>query len=272
MCLKRISNLLKYLGLALFFNVSISFAFPPSFCAAVENNANMAFFANYAINALFTFSFVNYRTLSNYSNLLTPSAWAEYNNYLNKSTILVNLKQQKLIAGSFFKESAHVISKQNNSWQVSVPFILNLKSASNGVDIPINAMMTIALDKRQKDNCGLKITAIQFNKIGKASDVDRFKEILGIGAEELPYKENVDSKVAGQQPYWDDIAVLTTANVWLLSNKDIDPSLIGPLLILQKGLLQETFMWRLQLTMGITLLVTQEMTSPFGLKVDKNGL
>jgi len=248
----------------------ISYALPASLCKTGDkgelDNTVIEFFANLSINSLFTFNFVNYKEqLSDNSDLLSSNAWAQYNDYLNKLTLLKQVVDQKLVLASYFKINAKVLSKNDNSWQINVPFILNSQSASNNTMMTINATMTLEQNNKQPINCGLQVTTIQFNPEIKTSF---FKNLFGIGDINIPYQENAPVAMAEvtdlKQPVMNDIAVITAANTWILK-QNLNPSLLnGPLIILQKGILQDKFAWKIKLN-NATMLVTRSTSSPYGL-------
>ncbi len=268
----RTLKFLNYIWLILVLAMPLSYALPPSFCKTGEkgelDNTVIEFFANLSINSLFTFNFINYRELSNNSNLLSVKAWTQYNDYLNNLGLLKETQEQKLIVASYFKSNANVLSKNNNSWQVNVPFILNSQSASSKNSTPLNATMTIVLNNKQAINCGLQVTTIQFTPEIKTSF---FKNLFGIGTIDIPYQENAllamkDEDMDLKQPMMSDTAIITAANSWVLKQNNLNPILLnGPLIIIQKGILEDRYAWKIQVNNTSNLLVTRSTNSPYGL-------
>lgn len=268
----RTLKFLNYIWIILVLTMPASHALPPNYCKIGDNgkldNAAIEFFANLSINSLFTFNFVNYRELSNNSNLLSVNAWTQYNDYLNNSGLLKETRDQKLVVASYFKINANVLSKDNNSWQVNVPFILNSQSASSKNSTTLNATMTIVLNNTQAINCGLQVAKIQFTPEIKTSF---FKNLFGIGAIDVPYQENAhlamkDEDMDLKQPIMSDTAIITAANSWILKQNNFNPSLLnGPLIIIRKGILEDRYTWIIQVNNTINILVTRSANNPYGL-------
>ncbi|WP_158617491.1 DotI/IcmL/TraM family protein [Legionella sp. km772] len=267
------SKLIKFLNcllISFILTTSPSYALPSSFCKSGNNSQlednTITFFANLSINSLFTFNFINYKELSNNSSLLSSNAWSDYNDYLNALNFLKKTIENKLVTASYFKINAKILSEDNNTWQVNVPFRVRSQSASSANTLDINATLTIEQNNKQPINCGLQITSIQFNPEVKSSF---FKNLFGIGYISLPYQEATQQAQQEDikdltQPTMSDEAVITAANIWVLQN--LNPSVLnGPLIITQKGILQNKYSWRIQINSSSSLLISRSVNSPLGL-------
>ncbi|RUR06522.1 hypothetical protein ELY15_13100 [Legionella sp. km772] len=270
---KSMSKLIKFLNcllISFILTTSPSYALPSSFCKSGNNSQlednTITFFANLSINSLFTFNFINYKELSNNSSLLSSNAWSDYNDYLNALNFLKKTIENKLVTASYFKINAKILSEDNNTWQVNVPFRVRSQSASSANTLDINATLTIEQNNKQPINCGLQITSIQFNPEVKSSF---FKNLFGIGYISLPYQEATQQAQQEDikdltQPTMSDEAVITAANIWVLQN--LNPSVLnGPLIITQKGILQNKYSWRIQINSSSSLLISRSVNSPLGL-------
>ena len=272
--MKKRHQYLNFPCLILVFTTSMSYGLPFSLCKAGNKSAltdaTIQYFANSTINSLFTFNFVNYNKLPNQSHLLSVDAWNKYTDYLNQSGLLKAVVAKRLLIGSYFNSISEITSKKDGVWQVNDPFIFVSQSANHLDFQPLIATMTIVFNDKQTYDCGLTVTEIQFTPDISLSIFDKIKSWMG--STQLPYQginaiiQNPKDEMDLKQPSISDTDVITAVNTWLIKQPNFKPSMLNaPLIIIQKGILQDRFAWKIQVNKDMTVLVTRNNNSPYGL-------
>jgi Type-IV b secretion system, inner-membrane complex component len=258
-------------------SLSLAHAIPPSMCNNESKvkltDKTATFYAQLSANLIFTFNFVSYNNiLASASTFFDKSAWQQVNDYLKSSRLLALTKKNKLILSAFFNEKATILSQTANTWRIQVPLIISIQSASEKKTQKTTVTMDISYDKNQTTHCGLSVTKIKFNPPAKQSRLGKFKDFFGnnsIAYQHSTMSKSTVNKTDLTQPLMNDLEIITFANRWLLDNKN-KTQLDGPLIILQKGILNKRYTWRVRANKNQNMLLFRSNSNPDGLEILQN--
>lgn len=276
------SKLIKYwVIILLLLGISIGYCMPSSMCKKDSNSqlskSTIEFFANYSINSLFFLNFVNYeKIVSSQSEYLSEDAWKQYLGYLTESGFLHKMNQDKLIITSFFKNPAKLLGYKDKLWRIDVPIIIVLQSPTSVVRKTQNITLEIAQNDKHDNNCGLKVSKIEFAPAPSISFNQPTNELYGhnISYKKLK-KDSLFTSKDIRHPGVNDQFVITSVNLWLLKQKNFNLSkFINPILLFQKGILHNRYSWRLaaredskKITKITMIMVTRNPSSPYGIDI-----
>ena len=252
--------------------MTTAYSMPMSLCKTGEPLSNQAveFYANSALNSIFSFNFVNYKEKVPSSNeYLNEDAWKEYIRFINNTQIANDMKIKKLIVSSYFKTPAQILNQTTRSWRVKAHIFINLQSAAEYVNARNTVTLEIVQDLGQSINCGLKIAHILFVPSPSKTILldtnfdDRYIPYKAIGESKLPVNPN-DLK----QPVFDDTSLITAVNLWVLKQPNLDLSSFNhPITISQAGVLDDRYAWRLYGPDQKTILVRRTLNNQEGITI-----
>jgi hypothetical protein len=268
--LKLMTNFLKkcLITLILLLNMTISFSMPPSMCNTPLTNQAVEFFANSSVQILLNLNFTRSKDYYlSQAQYLNEDAWKQYMYYLNASTLSSQIEKDKAIVSSYFKTAAKVFSEDGGIWRVQVPLFISVQSEHIRKTLNTSLSLDIIRNDKDTNNCGLKINKITFDPApAKPFWPWNAPSPHDFDGQYVPYKATEQSNLSACssdliQPEMTDDVLVTVVNLWLLKQTNFDRSKMdSPIIILQKGIINNTYAWRLQVNKQTpTIMVTRSL-------------
>ncbi|WP_131782395.1 DotI/IcmL family type IV secretion protein [Legionella gresilensis] len=139
-------------------------SFSNNACPRLDNDTKIASWAYEVMLQTYNLNFVN-PTQGKAQAYFTKSAWLNYKKEFNLNDNLKEIVNKKLVSSVGLKDTPLFLRKSSNSWTVSLPLIINYRSALAHQIKNINVELTIVKDKKA-DDC-LKVAAIHKTPISK---------------------------------------------------------------------------------------------------------
>lgn len=129
-----------------------------------HSNIDILTWAYKAMLVSHTYNFVKYKSqLKQAETYFTPTAWKNYQKNLKQSNLINKVINQKLVISMGTASSPLLLQKADAKWKVQIPIIINLQSANESQQQPLQ-LVTLTISTSSKGHNGLIIDEIHFSR------------------------------------------------------------------------------------------------------------